>query len=293
MASAHIAGQHLQEAACGNQMSPKQRLHDRKWPVVPRAAPWSVTAQYSSVDSEQLKRFAPKWNNVFQKLHKGDAAWRVVKKKSVKNSFYRYFYKTVNVGGSFFIHQTWKSLLLWEFHLQQRHQLSNKRFINFPHCCPPHMTLPLWLFSQCWHCTVQFFLFTHVYIYKYLVPYTAIQYLWDHQAPILFIWHLSSSFVSHDGFVPTLPPSPPSPLPIPAASQRGEKASGLLAIVYQPTPVSLSLAVQSLVGFSSGFFCFFFKQEPNSFGAWEKLLSEEIILMFVFTQWFPCYLEEF
>lgn len=57
-----------------------------------------------------------------------------------------------------------------------------------------------------------------------------------------------------------------------------EKAWGLLAIVYQPASYLFSLP-------------FFFKQEQNSFGAWEKLLNQETVFMFVFKQCFCCLVE--
>ncbi len=151
-----------------------------------------------------------------------------------------------------------------------------KHFISFPHCLL-HMTLPLCLglFCKCRRCVMEFFFVTCMRWVILITFSRPIEYLWNHQTPVSFIWHLSSCFISVNGLFP---------LSIPAAQRK--KPEGYWPLFTSQPHIFLSPCTQSLVRFS------FFEQEQNSFGAWEKVLNEEIILMFVFTQWFPCYLTE-
>lgn len=143
-----------------------------------------------------------------------------------------------------------------------------KHFISFPHC-----VCCAWHSLSVWDCFVNadavwwsFFFFAARMRWVILVTFSRpIEYLWDHQTPVSFIWHLSSCFISVNGLFP---------LSIPAAQRK--KPEGCWLLFTSQPHIFFSPCTQSLLRFS------FSEQEQNSFGAWEKVLNEEIILMFVF-----------
>jgi len=109
---------------------------------------------------------------------------------------------------------------------------------QFPTLLLVNVTFPLclWLFYKCWHSVMEYFL--HLFCYLLLALTLRVRH-----TLVLFIWHLPSCFIPVDGLFPLFIP----------AAQRGKKAWGLLAIVYQPTnqPVSFfSHWTQSLLRFS-------------------------------------------
>lgn len=166
-----------------------------------------------------------------------------------------------------------------EIHTYNRLTTSYQRFHQFPTLCLPCMTLPdcLGLFCKCWHCAMCkvfsfFFGSLHgpgnscYFLLAYRYP-AANEYLQDHQTPVLFIWHLSSCFISVNVFF--------SPSLLLQHKGKSLRVTGYCL----PT---------SIISFFSSFF---FKQEQNSFGAWEKLLNQETLFMFVFKQCFCCLVE--
>lgn len=108
-----------------------------------------------------------------------------------------------------------------------------KHFISFPHC-----VCCTWRSLSVWDCFVN----ADAVWWRWVILITfsrPVEYLWDHQTPVSFIWHLSSCFISVNGVFP---------LSIPAAQRK--KPEGYWLLFTSQHHIFFSPFTQSLVRFS-------------------------------------------